>query len=35
MYPLGTVHASFDAYGSKKIAKKKNQCIDSSPLSFL
>lgn len=39
MYPLETVHAPFDAYGSKQIAKIKkdqcNQCIDSSPLSFL
>jgi len=40
VYPLETVHAPFDAYGSKQIKlqkkkKKKNQCIDSSPLSFL
>jgi len=35
-YPLGTVHAPFDAYGSSKIAKKKkkNQYVDPSPPFF-
>ena len=32
--PLGTVRAPLDAYGSKKNCEKKNQCVDSSSISF-
>ena len=34
MVPLGTVRAPLDAYGSKKNCEKKNQCVDSSSISF-
>lgn len=33
LHPLGTVHAPFDAYGSKKLWK--NQCVDSIPYSYI
>lgn len=34
LYPLGTVRAPLDAYGSKIKLLKKNQCVDSTPISF-